>query len=173
MRKNARKYLRLTELLWRRFKLSERGATAIEFAIIGPVFFALVGATMETAVIYFAGQTLDSGVQESSRLIRTGQAGGMSPDEFRGELCGRLYGMFDCEKIHLTIAPLDAFGDYEPADPTAPESPPDFGARSDVMVYEAHYLWPAILNIPGLMTGVEDGGRRLSATRVFRNEPFD
>lgn len=174
------KYRNLLNRLRGRFSASESGATAVEFAILGPIFFAVIGATMETAVVYFAGQTLDSAVQESSRLIRTGEASAMDAAAFRTDICDRLYNMFDCEAIHLTVTPLDDFAAYEAENPMDP----DTGAMSGNQVYdpghgaafmkvEAYYKWPAILNIPGLMVGITpDGERLLSATRVFRNEPF-
>ncbi|MCD7058865.1 TadE family protein [Pelagibacterium xiamenense] len=160
--------------------MATSGATAVEFAILGPIFFALIGATMETAVVYFAGQALDSAVQDTSRIVRTGQAQPLGADGFRSEVCDRLYGIFDCDEIHLTVTPISDFSDYSAENPMDPNtgdlSGPetyDVGAGSSVMKIEAYYKWPTILNIPGLMVGLTpDGKRLLSAVRVFRNEPF-
>lgn len=180
MQTRTRKYLNLLDRLRQRFSASEGGATAIEFAILGPIFFAIIGATMETAVVYFAGQTLDSAVQESSRLIRTGEASSMDATAFRTEICDKLYGMFDCDAIHLTVTPLNDFDDYEAESPMDSNTGElsgseayDTGQGSSFMKVEAYYKWSTILNIPGLMVGLTpDGKRLLSATRVFRNEPF-
>lgn len=179
MRALARKYSWILGRL-RRLGASQSGATAVEFAILGPIFFAIVGATMETAVVYFAGQSLDSAVQESSRLVRTGEAHSMSADAFRDDLCGHLYGMFDCGAVHLTVEPLGMFENYQATSPMDLETGEmtgeevySVGSGSTVMLVEAYYKWPTILNIPGLMVGLTpDGKRLLSATRVFRNEPF-
>ena len=56
------------------FARDERGATAIEFALLALPFFTLIFAILETSIVFLAGQILDSAVQDASRKIRTGQA---------------------------------------------------------------------------------------------------
>ena len=43
-------------------------------AIVATPFLAVLFAIMETAMVFFAGQTLETAVADSSRLILTGQA---------------------------------------------------------------------------------------------------
>ncbi|MAN75761.1 MAG: hypothetical protein CML24_00830 [Rhizobiales bacterium] len=38
--------------LAQRFVRCNRGVTAVEFAVVGPVFFAFIGATLETALAF-------------------------------------------------------------------------------------------------------------------------
>lgn len=182
MRSANRTSLSLTRLLARCFRRSQSGATAVEFAMLAPVFFALIGASMETALVFFAGQTLDSAVHDSSRLVRTGQVQqqGMSSEQYKQAICGRLYGMFDCDGLRVSVRQLNALADYSGSAPIDDENgewtiteqfQPGIGMNT--VVVEAYYKWPTIIAIPGLMTGVTaDGKRLLSATRVFRNEPF-
>src|ERR1700722_16143805 len=59
--------------LLRRFRRNRRGSLAVEFALVAPVFFALLFAIIETAIVFFAGQVLESVTQTSARLIMTGQ----------------------------------------------------------------------------------------------------
>lgn len=42
----------------RRFGRNRRGSAAVEFALVAPVFFALIFAIIETALVFFAGQVL-------------------------------------------------------------------------------------------------------------------
>src|ERR1700755_2096632 len=58
----------------RRFGRSRRGSAAVEFALVAPVFFALLFAIIESAIVFFAGQVLETITQDSARLIATGQA---------------------------------------------------------------------------------------------------
>lgn len=171
----------LIRLLLRRFRRSERGVTAIEFAILGPVFFALIGATLETALVFFAGHTLDSAVHDSSRLIRTGQIQGSGFEQsYRSAVCGRMYNMFDCDALQISVTNLGNFSHYEPSSPIDENTGewllvPRFDSvwGNDVVLVEAYYKWPTIFNIPGLALNATADGRRLLATaRVFRNEPF-
>ena len=48
--------------------------TAVEFALVAAPFLALLVATFETALVFFAGRVLDEVTEEASRYILTGQA---------------------------------------------------------------------------------------------------
>ena len=89
--------IRPPRLSWlRRFVRNERGATAIEFALLSVPFFALTGAILETAIMFLASQMLDGAVQDASRLVRTGQAqtNNYTIDTFRSAVCNELFGLF-------------------------------------------------------------------------------
>ena len=58
----------------RRFRRNRRGSAAVEFALVAPVFFALLFAIIETALVFFASQVLETVTQNSARMILTGQA---------------------------------------------------------------------------------------------------
>ena len=58
----------------RRFARRQDGAAAIEFAMVAAPFLAMVFAIMETAIVFFAGQALETAAADSARLIMTGQA---------------------------------------------------------------------------------------------------
>ena len=84
--------------LVRRFLRKKDGAAAIEFAMVAAPFLALVFAILETAIVFFAGQALETATADSARLIMTGQAqkSGLSQTQFKDEVCKRIYGLFDC-----------------------------------------------------------------------------
>ncbi|WP_332718071.1 TadE/TadG family type IV pilus assembly protein [Pelagibacterium mangrovi] len=169
--------------LARLFRRSERGVTAVEFAIVGPVFFAIIGATIETALTFFAGYALDSAVIDSSRYIRTNQTAYFdSPSTYRSAVCGKLYGIFDCDQLRIQVREISNFADFSinlPIDETSGDwrmgvdvALPAVSGSQNYMV-EAYYKWPTIFNIPGLNAGqTADGKRLLVATHVFRTEPF-
>jgi hypothetical protein len=47
------------------------------------------------------------------------------------------------------------------------------GAASEVVLVQAFYKWPTIVNLPGFnFSTLPDGTRLLGASRVFMNEPF-
>ena len=174
--------------LARQFRRSEDGVTAIEFAVLATPFFALIAAILETAIIFFAGHVLDSAVQDATRLVRTGQAqeAGFDAADFKERICGRLYGLFDCDEIWLQVEEIDTFADAEgeiaatPLDPdceapcewTIAESYDD-GVGSSIILAQAYYKWPTIFNFGGFnLADRADGSRLLATVRVFRNEPF-
>ena len=171
----------------RSFRRDERGVTAIEFGILALPFFMLVFAIIETSMMFFAGQILDSGVQDASRLVRTGQAqtAAWDDDDFRDELCGRLYGLFDCNLLRIrtsvvgdftsatVLTPVEVGEDCDDECEWTLEEDYSPGEASEVVLVQAWYKWPTIVNLPGFnLQNQPDGTRLLGAVRVFRNEPF-
>src|SRR6266511_3111516 len=73
----------------RRLARREDGAATVEFALVAAPFLALLFAIIETAVVFFAGQTLEAAVAASSRLIMTGQAqtSGYTQAQFKNAVC--------------------------------------------------------------------------------------
>ncbi|WP_196259950.1 TadE/TadG family type IV pilus assembly protein [Pelagibacterium limicola] len=182
MKSAHRSPLSLARLFARRVMRADGGATAVEFGLLAPIFFAIIGAAMETALVFFAGQALDSAVHDSSRLIRTGQVHqqALSASQYRADICGRLLGMFDCNQLRITVREIQAFTNFSTGNPLDAESGEwsiqeqyQPGTGGSIVVVEAYYKWPTIIAVPGLMTGVTaDGKRLLASARVFRNEPF-
>jgi len=179
----------------------ERGAVAIEFAILAPIFFTVIFAILETAITFFAQQVLESALQDSTRLIRTGQSQAGTPwnaTDFRKAICGRSFGFFACsatdastDRLWVKVTPIDTFGlasaeirnpvnaDCEiGADPATDcnwdiAEAYDDGTGSDVIIAQAFYKWPTIVNLPWFSMANQAGNNRLlSAVRVFKNEPF-
>jgi Flp pilus assembly protein TadG len=171
------------------FIKDERAATLVEFALLAVPFFGIVGAILQTAVIFLAGQILDSGLQDVSRLIRTGQALGLSgstaTDRFKTRVCERLYGIFpNCEdELFVDVRVVGLFQSATVSPPvdltctrncdwTRTETFQGSGS-SDVILVQAYYKWPVILDFAGFtMANLPEGKRLLAAATVFRNEPF-
>jgi Flp pilus assembly protein TadG len=51
----------------RRFARGNDGIAAVEFGIVAAPFLALMFAIMETAIVFFASQTLETAVADSAR----------------------------------------------------------------------------------------------------------
>ena len=84
--------------LARRFVRQQDGSAAVEFGLVAVPFLGLTFAILETALVFFAGQTLETAVTDSARLIMTGQAQdkAWTKDDFKTEVCSRIHGLFDC-----------------------------------------------------------------------------
>ena len=92
--------------LVRRFVRQQDGSAAVEFGFIALPFLGLTFAILETALVIFTGQTLETAVQDLARLVMTGQAqtGGWSKEDFKTAVCARIYGLFDCSgKIYVDV----------------------------------------------------------------------
>src|SRR4051812_45165105 len=99
--------------LMRRFSRRQDGGAAIEFALVSIPFISLVFAIMETGIVFFAGQILETAVGDTARTILTGQAqtASVSQSQFKDSVCSRLIILFDCQNgIYLDVKTYTSFG---------------------------------------------------------------
>src|ERR1700720_1535674 len=97
----------------RRFSRHQGGAAAVEFALILVPFLALMFGIMQTALVFFADQTLETAVADSARLIMTGQAQTQSLNAatFKNAVCARVYGLFNCASgMYVNVQTYASFG---------------------------------------------------------------
>ena len=173
----------LPKRLARRFVREEDGTSAVEFALVAAPFIALLFAIMETAFVFFAGQALETATADASRLIMTGQAqtAKFSKADFKNEVCNRIFGLFDCANgIYIDVK---SYGNAAPATPTSPVTNGQLntagmtyntGGPGDIVVVSLYYEWPVYVTMLGNNLSNLNGSKRLlSATAVFRNEPYD
>ena len=174
-------------LRFRRFRRDRRGSAAVEFAMIATPFFALLFAIIETSIVFFAGQVLETGLQDSARLLYTHQAQdqGMTAQQFKTDLCTRVAVLMNCSIVDIDVKfynagtaititdPIDGSGNYNPAGFTYTTPPPGSNAT---VVARAFYQWP--LYVTGLGYNIANIGRNTSfskrliaATAAFRVEP--
>jgi Flp pilus assembly protein TadG len=165
----------------RAFRRRDDGAVAVEFAFVLAPFLAVLFAIMETAMVFFAGQTLETAVADSSRLILTGQAqnGGLTQETFKNAVCARIYGLFDCgEGITVDVQKYTAFADADlsrPVDDEGNVKPGGYnpGGPCEIVVVRLIYQFPVYLSMMGFDLADMSGNKRLLvATSVFRNEPY-
>ena len=168
----------------RRFAKGEDGIAAVEFGIVAAPFLALMFAIMETSLVFFAGQTLETAVADSARLIMTGQAQsmGLTQDTFKTEVCNRIHGLFDCAAgIQIDVrayTSAEGFAGASTAKPTAADLQNNNfgyapGGACSIVVVRLMYQWPVYAAVLGFNLSDLSGGKRLlMATAAFRNEPF-
>lgn len=168
----------------RRFSGNESGVTAIEFGLLALPFFAVIGAILETSVIFISGQVLESALQDSSRLVRTGQTQtGFDLLRFRADLCSRTYGLFgDCSGIFVEVRPAGLFGSAAPTAPVDVDCTSgctwtraqhfDDGGPNAVMMGQVYFRWQTIVGLDLGLNNLADGRRLLGSVTVFQNEPF-
>lgn len=178
----------------RRFRCNRRGSAAIEFALIAPLFFGLLFAILETAVIFFAAQVLETGTQDSARLLYTNRAqnAGMNQTQFETDLCNRVNVLFSCSPsssgspgVVIVVKSYAAGTTIPAADLASPIAGGAFTGRSayvspnsgDTVLVRTFYQWPLIVtglgyNIANLFgSGGSNSKRLLAASAAFRVEP--
>lgn len=164
-----------------------RGVTAVEFAIIGPVFFTLMFSALELGFVLTKEMLLDNAASDVSREIYTGAAsnGVVTQDDLVAQICETVSlidsGCVDNLTIELTT--ISAFQSIpnsaatcvdsdEPINPKANFNP---GAATSI-VYMRICLTTNIYT-PGLGLGLklpktDNGKLQLTSALAFANEPF-
>lgn len=111
------------------------GASAVEFAIVGPAFIALLLAILYMALIFLAQQMLQTTAQSAGRLLLTGSAQtlqlsgakyvGLSSTDFKNAICNGMSGtnsngqtvtiapmlppMFSCSRLTVNVSTATAY----------------------------------------------------------------
>lgn len=184
--KIRRKMRRLARLASpRRFACHEGGAAAVEFALVLLPFLALMFGIIETALVFFADQTLETAVADSARLILTGQAQsqGLNATTFKNAVCARIYGLFNCQSgVYVNVQTYSSFGSISytpPLDSSGKLITNNFGYNpggpGDIVVVQLFYQWPIYFTLWDLsnLSNMAGNSRLLVATAAFRNEPYD
>jgi len=174
----------------RRFAGNHRGSAAVEFALVAPMFFALLFAVIETALMFFASQVLETITQNSARMVLTGQAqNGQLPAcamtctpqaQFKSYVCSQIPALFSCDQLYVDVqsytndfssvtlsSHIDGGGNFDPSMNYNP------GGAGQVVVVRLFYQWPLFVTGMGYNIANLSGNKRLLvATAAFQNEPF-
>jgi len=171
-----------TNNILHRLRRNRRGTAAIEFALVAPIFFAVLFAILELALTFFASQMLETVTQDSARLIMTGRAQDAKYDseQFKVEVCKRLVEMFDCANgITIDVRSYPSFAGVNIAEPI--DATKAFirdqkycpGKQGDVVMVRLFYQWPVFVTGLGFdLRNLANGKRLLTSTAAFQNEPF-
>jgi Flp pilus assembly protein TadG len=192
MRVPANGWFRERQAFWAkrlaaRFRKNQDGAVAIEFGLVVLPFLALLFAILETALVFFAGQVLETAVGDASRLILTGQAKtqNLTAEQFKDRVCARIPALFNCKA--LVQVDVRAFGDsFASATVGSPiqsgrlhwgtgNGAPLYSNPGDrqIVVVRAAMEYPIYIKFFGqTMANLSNGTRLIMASATFRNEPF-
>jgi Flp pilus assembly protein TadG len=172
-----------------RGRRARAGSAAIEFAMIAPLFFLMLFATLETGLAYFANMTLQNAVQQTARVIRTGQASkqNMTQAQFRQKVCDQVKVLLSCdgEKLYIDVRSFGSFGGAAYPAPLDAQQNMNGGLDSfdlgdssanggqAIVLFRAFYKWQLFTPMFGQYFANMSGNQRLlTASIAFRNEPY-
>ncbi len=166
----------------RRLVEQQDGAAAIEFGLVAAPFLAMLFAIIETALVFFAGQVLETAAADGARLIMTGKAQNQNfnQDQFKQAVCARIYGVFNCNAgLYVDVRKYTSFAAIDATKPIGPNGQMlnNFtyqpGGPGDIVVVRLVYQWPVYVSLLGLNLSDMAGNKRmLVSTIAFRNEPY-
>ena len=171
------------------------GATIIEFAFVAAPFIAILMAILQTTLIYFAQESLETAVEAVGRTVVTGQAqasdasgsgSGMTQAQlqarFQQTACASLPKYLSCSRLFVDVRSATSWGSMNTALPTItldqngnPTNSFSYslGSQGAVVMVRLMYIWP--LQGSPLQLGLSNigGGERLIvATSVAKTETY-
>lgn len=177
----------LTKYLGRhvsRFTTERDGATAVEFALIAPPFFALLFAIFETTLFLFAQAALQNAANQAARMFMTGQVqnAGTTQSQFQTQICPLVSALFTCSNVMVNVASSSDASGISTTAPTLTYNSNgtvsntwsySLGTPGQLMVVQLVYQWP-IVGIPlgSLLPGLGNGTTEMMGVAAFRVEPY-
>jgi Flp pilus assembly protein TadG len=168
----------------KRFWADQKGATAVEFGLVAAPFLALLVGIIQTFLVFFAAQLLETVVAQSSRLILTGQVqnANMTQSQFAQQVCDQVVILFNCSNLMIDVETYTAFSAANTGLPalafnaqgqvtnTWQYNP---GGPGQIVVVRVMYQWPVFLGPLGFtLSNLANGNRLIMASAAFQNEPL-
>jgi Flp pilus assembly protein TadG len=177
-----------------RFIRANRGAAAVEFALISLPLMMLIFGSIELGLVLLASTTLEGATESAGRLIRTGQfqqGSSTSQTNFQSLVCQRMGWLAancasDVWVDVRTFATFHSLSVVPPPPPPPPPTPGDpnpkpptcfvVGGPDSIVLVRVYLRWKLFTPmLDGAMEnlGAGSGLRLISSATAFRNEPYD
>lgn len=157
------------------------GNAIVEFALVAAPFLALLIAILETALVFFAQQVLQTATTQAARLIMTGQAqsGSLTATQFQQDICNDAGSLFTCAGIYVNVQTFSSFSSVSQLNPlsngnfNSTAMNYSIGTQGDIELVQVFYQWPVLTGpLSFSISNMNGNSRLLVATAVFRNEPY-
>jgi Flp pilus assembly protein TadG len=178
-------------VIFRRFAADQRGASLVEFALVTPMFLALLLSIFEIAVLGMVSAGFDNALVAASRRIRTGETDmPNNAAQFKKLICDNMAGS-DCkQRVNVTVSALagDGYAGFAAAgaayssgaagNASTPLPNPSDGVfmpttADQVVLVTATYRWPVATPFLGDVFRRTAGGDVLiSEHQLFKTEPY-
>jgi len=179
--------LRLLSKL-RSLRRDENGATAVEFAIVATPFMMFILGLIGCAFYFFIMSSIEKGMDQASRLVRTGQAvtQKLTVNQFRQSICTGAGPWINCNNLQIyaqaanswssNIQPYTCLGNT--ANLSQLMKPTDLiaiytGTASQIVIVTTCYKWDFTAKLPLFKFGnAPDGSMMMQTSTAFRSEPY-
>lgn len=170
-----------------KLRKADDGTTAIEFAMVATPFLMFVFGLIGCAFYFFIVSSVEKGMDQASRLVRTGQAQSslMTVNQFKQKICDGAGAWVTCSKMQIFV---QKFADWNSVTPTpcvnkgvvATNTAPGSalialysGTANQVVIVTACYKWGFTASLPFVQLGnMSDGSLMMQSATAFRSEPY-
>jgi Flp pilus assembly protein TadG len=165
-----------------RFRSAERGATAVEFALVAPAFIAVLVAVLQTCVYLFAQMVIQNAAVQAGRYFMTGQAqnNNWTASTIVTKVCPTA--LFTCSNMFIVVQNYSSFAAASTSAPsmytsgvanTQSSYAYDAGSSGDVMVVQLIYAWPVVTAPFGFnLSNLPNNAAELMGVSAFKVEPY-
>jgi len=164
------------------FCVAERGATAVEFALIAPAFLGTLFAIIQSTIFLFAQATLQNAADEAGRLFMTGQAQNLTQAQFQNDVCPMVSALFTCANLMVSVTSYQSFSSATTGAPTLTYNANGSvsnswsytpGTQGEIMVVQLLYQWPIVgMPIGSVLPNSGNGTVEMMGVTAFRVEPY-
>jgi Flp pilus assembly protein TadG len=173
------------------------GAALVEFAMVAPLFLALLFAIFQIAYVFIAQAMLETTAEAAARVILTGQVQtysgtsgtttytGMTQSDYASAVCTMLKArspFMSCANLYIDVTTVDSYADATTGLPTLTYDSSGavsnswnytIGTQGSIVVLRVMYVLPVVGTPLGFTLGnLSTTKRLLLATSVFRVEGY-
>lgn len=158
----------------RKLRKNEEGATAIEFAMVAPVLFLLIFATIEMGIYFVTQSALDGAVSNASRSYKAAarsNSTGAEAGEIKSLVVRYGGGLLRPGKLYVIADRLSGWGGSESYDYST-GTWGNAGSTGHIIQYRVYYDFQ--FTTPIVKRVFKDIGRKyypMRASTVVQNEP--
>lgn len=154
----------------RRFARARRGTTALEFALVAPIFLLVICIIIENGLMLFAQSVLDSATRLAARQVMIGAV--TTSSGFQTAMCANVSTFLNCSAMQFYVASSSsAFPSVVWPSSTGTFSSSSFstGSGGDYVLvevaYNRNFVAPMVVQLGRT-------GWVLLGVQAFQNEPF-
>jgi pilus assembly protein Flp/PilA len=183
---------RLLKRLGLRLGRDENGTAAVQFAVVAVPFLTVLLAIVETSMVFWTGQVLQTAVTDTAREVYTGRFQltnkttdpAAMPGTIKAAICSRVVAMFDCSsnltidvQTYTTLPSSLTMPIVTRADGTRALDP-SFGqyqnaGPNQIVLVRAVVLYPVFFGmLGGYASNLNASTRLLMGSAAFRTEPY-
>lgn len=169
---------------FKKFLCCRKGSSAIEFAMVAPIFLMVVLSIFEVGYMFLTDMAMESALSNASRLVRTGQAhsSGMTAGQFKSAVCDGTYSLISCKDLTVDVDVFSSFEDGTDLPPLLDDNGElvdnsvfNVGTANSIIVVRTTYIYDVINPVGDAIQLANYGNNQYLHVHVvaFKNEPFN
>ena len=164
------------------FLRNRKGATAVEFALLALPMISLIMVSLQTVIIIFFQEALQTATNNVARQILVGNVQNLTQSQFKILVCNAIPSPFSCSGVMVDVQSAASFSSLNTTaiqlNYNANDGPTNTfnyspGVAGSAVILRVMYDWPVVGGPLGIgLTNQGNGTFLMTGTSVFKNEPY-